>query len=153
MTMMFDDTIKLYAAAAEDDHNFGDESEDSDLNHGFEDDEEEEVTMTSDDDDELGDDEDETAHGTKHAEDASILTPPPSPVRSYEPATKWSELPVKNNAETSVAKSIKSVKPAAKKKSAPAKAAAPVKKSAPAKKTASAKKVAVVKKAASAKKA
>src|ERR1700733_10016620 len=84
MTMMFDDTIKLYAAAAEDDHNFGDESEDdhNDLRQRFDDDddEEEEVTMTSDDDDELGDDEDETTH----AEDASIFTLPPSPVRSYE---------------------------------------------------------------------
>src|ERR1700730_18830018 len=134
MTMMFDDTIKLYAAAAEDDHNFGDESEDdhNDLRNRFDDDdEEEEGTMTSDDDDELGDDEGEMTHGTTHAEDASIFALPPSPVRNYEPATRQSELPVKNIAEASAAKSIKSAKPVTKKVAATAKKTTPTKKSAP----------------------
>ena len=35
--MTLDDTIKLYAAAADDDHNFGDDDHD-DLSHDFEDD-------------------------------------------------------------------------------------------------------------------
>ena len=43
--------------------------------------------MTSDDDEELDLDDDGTLHGT-HAEEATIFTLPPSPVTSYEPATK-----------------------------------------------------------------
>jgi hypothetical protein len=95
MTMMFDDTIKLYATPADDDQHYGDEAEDDndDLRQRFgDDDEEEEVTMTSDDDEELDEDENGTPQGT-HAEDATIFTLPPSPVTSYEPATKPSELP------------------------------------------------------------
>ena len=90
--MMFDDTIKLYATPADDDQHYGDEAEDDhdDLRQRFgDDDEEEEVTMTSDDDEELDED---------HAEDATIFALPPSPVTSYEPATKPSELPVKSAA-------------------------------------------------------
>ena len=106
--MMFDDTIKLYATSADDDNHYGDEAEDD---HRFgDDDEEEEVTMTSDDDEELDIDDDGTLHGT-HAEDATIFTLPPSPVTSYEPATKASELPVKSVAPVSVAKSDVSAKP------------------------------------------
>src|SRR5216684_9288443 len=119
MTMMFDDTIKLYAASADDDHHYGDEAEDDhdDLRQRFgDDDEEEEVTMTSDDD-ELDEEEDEKLQGT-HAEDATIFTLPPSPVTSYEPATKPSELPVQSGASTSVARPVK---PAAKKAATPAK--------------------------------
>ncbi len=59
--------------------------------------------MTSDDDEELELDDDGTLHGT-HAEDATIFTLPPSPVTSYEPATKPSELPVKSEAPASVTK-------------------------------------------------
>src|SRR5580692_12700779 len=114
MTMMFDDTIKLYATSADDDNHYGDEAEDD---HRFgDDDEEEEVTMTSDDDEELDIDDDGTLHGV-HAEDATIFTLPPSPVSSYEPATKPSEFPVKSSASTSMAKPAKS---AAKKAAAPA---------------------------------
>src|SRR5260370_288028 len=105
MTMMLDDTMKLYATSADDDH-YGNEAEDDhdDLRQRFgDDDEEEEVTMTSDDDEEL----DEDRNGT-HAEDATIFTLPPSPVTSYEPATKPSELPVKSSASTSVARPVKS---------------------------------------------
>ena len=125
MTMMFDDTIKLYATPSDDDQHYSDEAEDDhdDLRQRFvEDDEEEEVTMTSDDD-ELGEDEDEKLPGT-HAEDATIFTLPPSPVTGYDPATKPSELPVKNSASTNVATPIKA---AAKKTASPAKKAAPAK--------------------------
>ena len=104
--MMFDDAIKLYATPADDDQHYGDEAEDDhdDLRQRFgDDDEEEEVTMTSDDDEELDEDENGTPQGT-HAEDATIFTLPPSPVTSYEPATKPSELPVKSSASTSVAR-------------------------------------------------
>ena len=81
---MFDETIKLYATAADDDH-FSDEAEDDDLRSRFgDDDEEEEVTMTSDDDEELDNDEDEILRVT-HAEDATIFALPPSPVTSYDP--------------------------------------------------------------------
>src|ERR1700746_2076129 len=119
MTMMCDDdTMKLYATSADDDH-YGNEAEDDheDVRQRFgDDDEEEEVTMTSDDDEELDEDENEPLAGT-HAEDATIFTPPPSPVTSYEPATKPSELPVRSDASTSVAKAGKA---AAKKSVAPA---------------------------------
>ena len=77
--MMFDDTIiKLDAASADDDHNYGDEADDhDDLRNRFgDDDEEEEVTMTSDDDEELDLDDDGALRGT-HAEDATIFTLPP----------------------------------------------------------------------------
>src|SRR5580704_18179480 len=113
MMMMFDDTIKLYATSADDNNHYGDEAEDDhdDLRNRFgEDDEEEEVTMTSDDDEELDED---------HAEDATIFTLPPSPVTSYEPATKPSELPVKSDASASATKPVK----AAKKMATPAKKA------------------------------
>ncbi len=93
--MMFDDTIKLYAASADDNH-YGDETEDdNDLNR-FEDDEEEEVTMTSDDDEELDSDDDDAVE--THVEEAVIFALPPSPATSYEPPTKPSELPVKSAA-------------------------------------------------------
>src|ERR1700729_2004569 len=93
MTMMFDDTIKLYATSADDDHDFGDEADDhDDLHNRFgDDDEEEEVTMTSDDDEE---DDDAGLRGV-HSEEATIFTLPPSPVTSYAPATRPSELPSK----------------------------------------------------------
>ena len=56
--MMFDDTIKLYATSADDNHRYGDETEDDDQRARFgDDDEEEEVTMTSDDDEELEEEE------------------------------------------------------------------------------------------------
>src|SRR6266478_1822618 len=107
MTMMFDDTMKLYAISADDNNHYGNEAEDDhdDLRSRFGDDEEEEVTMTSDDDEELDEDEDGTLSGT-HAEDATIFTLPPSPVSSYQPATKPSELPVKSDSSTSVAKTV-----------------------------------------------
>src|SRR5271170_8163015 len=104
MTMMFDDTIKLYATSAdEDDHD--------DLHRRFEDDEEEEVTMTSDDDEELDLDDDGSVHET-HAEEAKIFALPPSPATSYEPPTKPSALPVKSTGATGTAKPVA---PAAKK--------------------------------------
>ena len=83
--------------------------------------------MTSDDDEELDEEEDGTLQGT-HAEDATIFTLPPSPVTSYEPATKPSELPVKSEVSNSAAKPVK---PVAKKVASPAKKAAPAKKLAP----------------------
>ena len=79
--MMFDDTIKLYATSADDNHRYGDETEDDhdDQRARFGDDEEEEeVTMTSDDDEELEEEEDGAVQGT-HAEDATIFALPPSP--------------------------------------------------------------------------
>src|SRR5271168_539678 len=94
MTMMFDDTIKLYATSADDDHRYGDED---DHGHFEDDDEEEEVTMTSDDDEEIEIDDDGTVHET-HAEEALIFATPPSPVTSYAPPTKPSGLPVKSTA-------------------------------------------------------
>src|SRR5258708_8258656 len=109
MTMTFDDTIKLYATSADDDHQYGDEAEDDhdDLRNRFGDDDEEvEVTMTSDDDEEL-DEEDSALQGT-HAEDPTILTLPPSPVTSYEPATKPSDMPAGSDASTSAVKPVKS---------------------------------------------
>src|SRR5712675_3460663 len=108
MTMMFDNTIKLYATSADDDHHYGDEAEDDhdDLRNRFgDDDEEEEVTMTSDDDEEL-DEEDSPLRGTR-AEDATIFTLPPSPVTSYEPATKPSELPVKSDSAANIEKPVR----------------------------------------------
>src|ERR1700734_4156308 len=114
--MMFDDTIKLYAMSANDNDHFGDETEDDNDLHRFEDDEEEEVTMTSDDDEELDGDDDDSVD--TRVEEAVIFALPPSPVTSYEPPTRPSELPVKGAA----------VK--LEKKAAPAKKAAPVKKAA-----------------------
>src|SRR6202020_2331061 len=96
---MFDDTIiKLDAASADDDHNYGDEADDhDDLRNRFGDDDgEEEVTMTSDDD-ELDVDDDGAVRRT-YAEDATIFALPPSPTTSYEPPTRPSELPVKSAA-------------------------------------------------------
>ena len=92
--MMFDDTIKLYAASADDDHNYGDEADDhDDIGNRFgDDDEEEEVTMTSDDDEEIDLDDEGSLRGT-HAEDATIFTLPPSPATGYVPATRPAELP------------------------------------------------------------
>src|ERR1700678_2699664 len=98
--MTFEDTMKLHAAGADDDNNYGDEADDHDDLHRFDDDEEEEVTMTSDDDDEELDNDNDELQAT-HAEDAMLFSLPPSPVNSYEPPTKASELPVKSVASTS----------------------------------------------------
>ncbi|WP_433966973.1 hypothetical protein [Tunturiibacter gelidiferens] len=78
--MMFDDTIKLHATAADDNHNFGDEPDDEqdDLHGRFnDDDEEEEVTMTSDDDDEEAQLDEEDTDDDPHAEDAKLFALPP----------------------------------------------------------------------------
>src|SRR5437899_3674939 len=94
MSMMVDDTIKLYATPADDDQHYGDEADDDhdDLRQRFgDDDEEEEVTMTSDDDEELDEEENGTLPGT-HAEDATIFTLPPSPVRSEEHTSELQSL-------------------------------------------------------------
>src|SRR5438309_1169595 len=98
--MMFDDTMKIYAAAADNNHTFGDdEDQDNDV---FEEDDEEEVTMTSDDDEGEIDDADESGDAEdfrgKHAEDASILAPLPISGTPYDPATKESVQPVRNEA-------------------------------------------------------
>jgi len=65
--MTFDDTIKVYAMAADDDRDYADESDDrDDARHRFDDDdEEEEITLASDlnsdddDDDEIDDEDDD----------------------------------------------------------------------------------------------
>ncbi len=97
--MNFEEPIKLYAAA-DDDNDMSNELDDEDsLGHHFDDeDDEEELTMTSDDDEELADDDEDSLeqHGTTHREDVTIYTPPPSPVAGYEPATKLSEAPVES---------------------------------------------------------
>src|SRR6202012_956542 len=90
------------------DHTFGDDDEQDDVHNSFsDDDEEEEVTMTSEDDDQESqlddEDTDDEPHGT-HAEDAKLFALPPSPVRSYDPPTKASELPVKSEASNGTAK-------------------------------------------------
>src|ERR1700722_75330 len=139
-TMMFDDTIKLHATAADDDHTFGDEPDDEqdDVHRRFNDDneEEEEVTMTSEDDDaesQLDDeDTDDDFHGT-HAEDAKLFALPPSPVSSYQPPTKESKLPVSQSAVSPVKSTAKKVAATPAKKLTPAKKAAPAKKATPAK--------------------
>src|ERR1700710_599486 len=118
---MFDEPIKLNATAASDDHDFSDEIDDD--KHLFDDDdeEEEEVTMTSDDDDDDadGDEVEDDAFASKHAEDATVFALPPSPVAPYSPPDTESELPVKSEATPVVAAPSK---PAAKK--APLKKAA-----------------------------
>src|SRR3979409_1426723 len=105
--MTFNATIKFFAGAADDDHNFGDDEDHDDQRTRFgDDDEEEEVTMTSDDDEELDEEEDGALQGT-HAEDATIFSLPPSPVTSYEPATKPSELPVKSDSAANIEKPVR----------------------------------------------
>src|SRR5690242_12131128 len=112
MTMTFDDTIRFYATAAEDDHDFADEADEDDLRHRFdEDEEEEEVTLSSDDDEE---EDDELTRPDTHAEEASVFSMPPSPVTGYTPPTREPTLPVSNEA---------AAKPVVK-KAAPKKAAA-----------------------------
>ncbi|MBS1823542.1 MAG: hypothetical protein JST61_16480, partial [Acidobacteria bacterium] len=95
--MMFDDeTIKLHAASAADDHGF----DDDDLGHRYEEeeDEEEEVIVSSDDDDEDPFERDENEsfgrEEVDRAEGAKIFAPPPTPSTPYVPPARESELPV-----------------------------------------------------------
>src|SRR6185312_9598442 len=129
--MTFDDTIRGYAMAADNDSDFYDEADDNhdDLRHRFDDDdEEEEITLTSDDDTEDDDrdaDNDVTERPDTHAEEASLFSLPPSPAAGYTPATREATLPVRSEASTTPAQTARSVNPAAKAaKKAPAKKAA-----------------------------
>ena len=93
---MFDEPMKLYAAAS--DYDDAHDLDDDDTVHRFNDeDEEEEMTMTSDDDEHELSDEEDSLPG-EHAEDATIYMLPPSPVEAYTPATELSTPPVQSEA-------------------------------------------------------
>ena len=67
--------------------------------------------MNSDDDEHPSDDEDELLEPEPRAEQATLYTPPPSPVAPYTPAVKQSATPVESKTETSIGKTLKSAVP------------------------------------------